>query len=157
MKMNKKDWIEAAVIAAIYVVITWGISPLAFGPLQFRISESLKALALRGRKYIYALTVGLFLANLGSPQVGVWELVLMPVACFTGGEIAYRLRKVPLLALTFYGAWIGTAVGITLHLAIGLPLIPTIISVSVTEIPLIVVGEKIVAYLLRVIERRMRA
>jgi len=147
--VSRRDWTRAALVAALYAVVTWAIAPWAFGILQFRASELLKPLALRGRKYIAGLTAGLFLANLASPQIGVWELLLMPLACYLGGELAYRLRAMPWLAVTVYAAWVGVSVGAMLHWVVGLPWLVSAASVFAAELPLMLVGVKVTDYLLR--------
>jgi len=44
--MTIKTVTRAALVAAVYVVLTVALAPLSFGPLQFRVSEMLKPLAL---------------------------------------------------------------------------------------------------------------
>lgn len=62
-KFSTLDMTKVAIIAALYVVITLLIAPIAFGPVQFRISESLNFLALHNKRYIWAITIGVFIAN----------------------------------------------------------------------------------------------
>lgn len=57
------DMTKIAVVAALYVVITLLIAPIAYGPIQFRISESLNFLALHHKRYIWAVSIGVFIAN----------------------------------------------------------------------------------------------
>ncbi len=147
--MSRRDWTHAALLAALYAVITWMVAPWAFGMLQFRASEMLKPLAVKGRKYVVGLTAGLFLANLASPQVGAWELMLMPLACYLGGELAYQLRAMPWVAVTVYAAWVGVSVGAMLHWVVGLPWLVSAGSVFAAELPLMLVGVKVTDYLLR--------
>lgn len=61
--------VQAAVIAAIYAVLTLLASSLnlAYGPVQFRISEFLTVLPMFTPAAIPGLTLGCFLANLASP------------------------------------------------------------------------------------------
>ncbi|MBZ6010882.1 QueT transporter family protein [Leuconostoc gelidum] len=56
-----------AVIAAVYATITFVIQPFAFGPVQLRASEGLNHLAAWHKRYIIALGLGVFIANLVSP------------------------------------------------------------------------------------------
>ena len=72
--------VQAAVIAAIYAVLTLLASSLnlAYGPVQFRISEFLTVLPMFTPAAIPGLTLGCFLANLASPFGPVdWILVLL--------------------------------------------------------------------------------
>ncbi|HHX73208.1 MAG TPA: QueT transporter family protein [Clostridiales bacterium] len=56
-----------AAVAAVYFVLTIAIAPIAFGPLQFRISEILVFLCFFRKDYCISLIVGCALANLFSP------------------------------------------------------------------------------------------
>ena len=56
-----------AVIAAVYAVLTIGLSPISYGPIQVRLSECMVLLAFYNRKWIPGLTIGCLLANLNSP------------------------------------------------------------------------------------------
>lgn len=63
---NKKIYflVEAAVLAALYVVLTVLVAPIAFGPVQFRISEALMLLPALMPASVLGLPLGVFLANL---------------------------------------------------------------------------------------------
>jgi len=138
--MTIKDVSRAAMIAAVYCIITWAISPIAYGPMQFRLSEIMKPLALKGRVYIAGLSVGLLLANLLSPFGGPWEWVWMPVMCYIGGEISCRIRARPVLAMVFYSAWISFAVSIMLQMVVAIPFYMTIFWIWIPELVLMQAG-----------------
>ena len=71
-----------AFIAANYVVLTLAMGPLAYLPIQVRISEALVLLCFFRRDYIWGLTLGCFLANLiGSPYLP-WDLIFGTLATF---------------------------------------------------------------------------
>lgn len=57
------DLTKMAVVASLYVVLTFVTAPIAYGPLNFRIAEGLNFLSLYHRKYILAVAVGVFLSN----------------------------------------------------------------------------------------------
>lgn len=59
----------SAVIAAAYVVLTYTSAALglAYGGIQFRISEALNILAAFTPAAISGLTIGCFISNIGSP------------------------------------------------------------------------------------------
>lgn len=135
-----KDLAMVAMVAAIYCAITLVVSPIAFGPMQFRISEIMKPLALKGRKYIIGLTIGLFLANLISPYGGLMEWLWMPFMCFVGGEIAYLLRRFPIFSVIFYSVWISFAVSVLLQVVLGIPFYLSIGWIFVPETFLMLVG-----------------
>lgn len=55
---------QAAVIAAIYAVLTLAIKPLSYGAVQFRFAEALCILPVFTPAAIPGLTIGCFIANL---------------------------------------------------------------------------------------------
>mgnify|MGYP003293214456 FL=1 len=68
-KISIKDIVKYASVAAIYVVLTWILAPISFGPIQFRISEVLVLLCFFDKKYFIPLTLGCLISNLMSPMV----------------------------------------------------------------------------------------
>jgi uncharacterized membrane protein len=89
------------VYAALYAALTLapGLSALAYGPVQFRVSEALMVFACFDPAAVVGLTVGCAIANLGSPMMPVDTLVgsLLTLAA---GLIMYRVgpRVVALVA-----------------------------------------------------------
>lgn len=72
--MNTNRLVKAGIIAALYVVLTYALPSLAYGPLQFRFSEILTLLAYIDPFYVLPLTLGNALANIGSP-FGIIDVV----------------------------------------------------------------------------------
>ena len=72
---NIQSLLMNAVIAAVYAVLTIGLSPISYGPIQVRLSECMVLLAFYNRKWISGLTIGCLLANLNSP-FGVTDMVV---------------------------------------------------------------------------------
>lgn len=66
--------VRAAVIAALYVALTYAGAPLAYGGVQFRISEALTILPVFTPAAIPGLTIGCILGNLGSP-LGLTDII----------------------------------------------------------------------------------
>ena len=68
-KPTTRDLTRAAVIAALYVVLTYlaGVMNLAYGPVQFRFSEALTVLPFLFPEAIPGLFVGCVVSNLLSP------------------------------------------------------------------------------------------
>ena len=81
-----------AVVAAIYAVITFAIQPVAFGPVQLRDSEGLNHLAAWNKRYILAVGLGVFIANLVSPLGWIdWVFGTLGTLIMTG--ITYLLTR----------------------------------------------------------------
>lgn len=67
--------VKLSVIAALYVVLTVVVAPVAYGPIQFRISEILVLLCFFRRDYCISLILGCFIANLFSIELGYIDLI----------------------------------------------------------------------------------
>lgn len=58
-----KHLVRGAVIASLYIAVTFMIAPLGFGHIQFRASEALAVLPIIYPEAVAALFIGVFLAN----------------------------------------------------------------------------------------------
>ena len=67
-RIKFRTWINVALVAAIYVVLTLVLAPLSYGAIQFRLSEMLMILVLYNPIYSISLTVGCLIANFASPM-----------------------------------------------------------------------------------------
>ena len=98
--MNKKQkelrfLAECAVIAALYAAATYfsaGMG-LAYGPIQFRLSEALCILPVFTPAAIPGLTIGCIIGNLSSPM-GIWDIAFGSIATLLAALCARALRKV---------------------------------------------------------------
>lgn len=75
MESTRKNIIQDicvnGLIAATYAALTIAISPLAYGPIQFRFSEIMVLLCFFNKKYTIGLTLGCLLANCFSPTASL--------------------------------------------------------------------------------------
>lgn len=100
---------RAGVIAATYAACTLVtmlfLGNLAWGPIQFRISEALCALALVTPAAIPGLTLGCAIANVanivlsGTGALGLLDVVFGSLATFLGALFTWKMRSHPLVAL----------------------------------------------------------
>lgn len=74
-EMKGKKMVINALVAALYIVVTLLIKPLAFGQVQFRISEMFNHLVVFNKKYFYGVVGGVFIANLLFSDLGPIDLV----------------------------------------------------------------------------------
>lgn len=76
--MNEKTKIIArnGIIAALYVALTWLSMPIAYGVIQFRISEILVLLCFFRKDYVVSLTVACAIANIFSPEIGLLDVLI---------------------------------------------------------------------------------
>ena len=89
--------VNAAVIAALYAVLTLLLAPVSFGIIQVRISEVLCMLSLFTPAAVPGLTIGCFIANMIGGN-GIMDAVLGSLATLIGCWGMYKLRKRPRLA-----------------------------------------------------------
>ena len=93
MRSNKTVFmVQAAVIAAIYVVLTMTFLPVSFGPIQFRISEALCILPYFTPAAVPGVFIGCLLSNLMGTAV-VLDVVMGSVATLIGACGSYVLRR----------------------------------------------------------------
>ncbi|MBY4797616.1 QueT transporter family protein [Collinsella sp. AGMB00827] len=95
----------AALYAAASLVTLLFMGSLAWGPVQFRISEALCALALLTPAAIPGLTLGCVIANVanivlsGTGALGLLDVIFGSFATFVGATITWKLRRHPVVAL----------------------------------------------------------
>ncbi len=93
--MKIKFITQSAIIAAIYIVLTWIFAPISFGHnlFQFRISEVMTVLPLFTPAAIPGLFIGCALSNLLFGGLGIIDLVLGSTATLIAALLSYLLRK----------------------------------------------------------------
>ena len=84
---------------SLYVALTLPFAPIAYGPVQFRVSEALTILPYFTPAAIPGVTLGCFLSNflMGAPLP---DIVFGTLATFIGAVFTYRLRGHRYLAWT---------------------------------------------------------
>ena len=91
--------VRVAVIGALYVALTAAVAPIAFGPVQFRVSEALCSLILIFPEAAVGLTVGCFFSNLlfSTPidvVLGTLATLISAVAAaFVSGRISKPISR----------------------------------------------------------------
>ena len=90
---DSKEAALTAIMAALYAVLTWVVAPIAYGPLQFRVSEGLKGSVIKKKVLILSFIIGNALSNIFSPQAGIWEFVWMPFWNLIGGGACYIIAN----------------------------------------------------------------
>lgn len=95
----------AAVYAACTLIALLFLGSLAWGPIQFRVSEALCVLALFTPAAIPGLTLGCVIANVmnivisGTGMLGMLDVVFGSLATFAGALFTRKMRRHPLVAL----------------------------------------------------------
>ncbi len=95
--------VEGAMIAALYVVLTFAQEMLIPGTtsmaVQFRLSEILCILALFTPSAVWGLTVGTLVSNLLSVSVLPLDIVFGTLATFVAVSLMYKLKDIKLFNL----------------------------------------------------------
>ncbi|WP_343247773.1 QueT transporter family protein [Diplocloster hominis] len=93
MKSKKVVFItQAAMIAAVYVVLTLVFAPFGFGQVQFRIAEALTILPMFTPAAIPGLFVGCLLGNILAGSI-LPDIIFGSLATLIGAVGSYLLRK----------------------------------------------------------------
>ena len=82
---------QAAMIAAIYVVLTLVFQPFSFGEIQVRIAEALTILPLLTPAAVPGVFVGCLIANIIGGGI-LPDIIFGSLATLIGAVITYRLR-----------------------------------------------------------------
>ena len=142
--MNTDRIVKTAIVAAIYAALTIGLSPLSYGPIQFRLSEVLILLAFVNSDYIVGLTIGCLIANL----LGPYGLADIAFGTFATLVSAYLVNVTPKLIKNKYAIWVASLwpvlanaviVGLMLNIFFKLPFLLCMLEVGIGEFGVVTV------------------
>lgn len=147
--MSAKKLVRMSVIAALYVVLTLALPAMAYGPIQFRLSEVMTLLAFIDPFYILPLTLGCAIANIGSP-FGIIDIVVGSLASFLALYSMSKTKNIYIASLfpTLFCILIGLEIlflsnePINLFLVTGQIMISEFIVVSIIGVGLFKIIEK---------------
>ena len=142
-KSKSKYFAEIAIIAAIYIVLTVGLSFISYSNIQFRISEALLVLVLFRKSAIPGLILGCFIANLFSP-LGIPDLIFGTLGTVIAVWGIYMLREKNIFVALLPGILANTIlVGLELKIFLNIPFFVGSLGV--------LIGETVVLYTLGVL------
>ncbi|HHW99464.1 MAG TPA: QueT transporter family protein [Firmicutes bacterium] len=141
-----KKLVRGAIIASLYVAITFVVAPVGFGHIQFRASEALTVLPIIYPESVVALYVGVLLANLmggfGPLDIFGGSLVTLIAAYLT-----YRTRN-SWLAYLWPIVLNGFLISIYLAPALGIPYWLCVVTLSISEAVVVVgLGHPLITWL----------
>lgn len=152
-----KEIAKGGVLAALYVVLTMLIAPLAYGPFQIRISEMFNHMIDFNKRYIWALTLGCFISNLQSP-LGPVDTIVGTIGTLLSGVLIYVINKnihslkKKLVVSTLVPSFIGMLpVATELYYLQHVPFWATYVSTVVGELISLLIG----AFLVLALSKRM--
>lgn len=111
MKLSNRVIVLSGLFTAVYVVVTLGIAPLSYGPVQLRVANLLNAVVLLNPLFAFAIALGTFLSDLASP-FGAWDWGVMPFVSLFAGLVAWSLRKWAILAVAINAVIISIGVSL---------------------------------------------
>jgi len=151
--MKIKTLVGNGIVAALYIAISFFIQPLAFGAIQFRVSEMFNHLVVFNKKFIYGVLLGVFLTNLFFSTMRAYDLV------FGFGQSVISLLIAILVSRFIKNIWtrmiVNTIVftitmfliALELHLAFQFPFLFTWLTTAIGEFVVMAIGAPIM-YLL---------
>jgi uncharacterized membrane protein len=144
------------VLAAMYAAAVLALAPLSFAVFQIRVANALKALAICRPEFAFAFAVGDFIANQASP-FGLLDWAVMPAFDFVGARLAWKLRRIPPLAILAQSLVIAAGVA-TFPLGLGarLPWLPSFLSVAASTLLVITIGTLVLVPVFREVEAELR-
>ena len=125
-------WIRAAMIGAIYVVLTLIFAPISYGMIQVRISEALMVLPFFTPAAIPGLFVGCLIANIFG-GLGMPDIVFGSLATLLSAYLVSKIDNkylVPLPPILINAI----VIGLVLHYVLALPLFMTMLWVGLGQI-----------------------
>lgn len=82
------------IIAALYVVLTYFLAPISYGPIQARVSEIMTVFPIFSWATIPGLTVGCLISNLINPEnLGLVDIIGGTIATLLAGITSYWIGK----------------------------------------------------------------
>ncbi len=130
-KLNTETVALTGVTAAVYMVATLAISPIAFGAVQFRLSEVMVLLAWVNPAFVPGLVLGCALANMFSP-LGIIDVLFGTFHTFCSVMMISRTKNMYLASV--WPTIFSFIIGLELYLVYRAPFIVSTISVMAGEL-----------------------
>ncbi|WP_080875592.1 QueT transporter family protein [Oceanobacillus timonensis] len=143
--MNIKTLVVNGIIAALYVAVSLLVSPVAFGAIQFRISEMFNHLIIFDKRYFFGITVGVFASNLFSMAGGLDLLFGTAHTAISLGIMIFLKKYIKnTLALFFLNTLIFSfnmfIIAFMLNIAVHLPFLFTWLTTAASELIVLLIG-----------------
>ena len=145
-KMNTKKIARGAAITALYVVITYFLAPVSFGPIQFRAAEALTVLPIIFPEAVPALFLGVLLANIIG-GLGLVDIIGGSLVTLLAAYVTYKNRDniFAYLSPILYNAFL---ISIYLHILFELPYWLNVIQIGLSEAAVVLIlGLPLIKYL----------
>lgn len=148
MKFSVRSLVRAAMIAALYAVLTLLFQPISYGPVQFRISEALTILPVLTADAVPGLFVGCLLANLLGGSLW-YDVVFGSAATLLAALCTRKLRGKPVLAAAMPVVFNGLIVGPVVYFAWSkAPDAAFSLPLMLTDMGSVALGEAVICFVL---------
>lgn len=149
-----------AIVAAVYALLFFILPQVAWGPIQFRISEGLNHLNAFDRRYKWGVVAGVFIANFYgfATGLGAWDLFFgtaHTLISFLICDWAYRFAKTTqqrLIINVIVFSLMIFIVGIELHLMLQFPFWATYGTLILSEAIILAITAPIMYYVNRAVD-----
>ena len=127
-----------ALIAALYVAVTYGGSPASYGYAQYRMSEALNVFCIFTPAAIPGVTLGCFIGNILSPY-GIIDMISGSLTTLIAAVLMYLFRNIkvfnfPALSMLMPAVANGIVIGAVISYIDGVPFWITSTGVAAGEI-----------------------
>ncbi|KRN94984.1 hypothetical protein IV81_GL000773 [Pediococcus stilesii] len=151
--MSTREIVLSAIIAALYVAITFVFSAISYGPVQFRIAEMLNCLIIYDKRYIWGITLGVLISNLQS-TLGIIDItwgtlttvITLTVVYFVTKKITDRRIQLAICVL-ITTVLMGFLVALELTYVLKSPFLYTWLTVSLGELVVMLAGAFVIYFL----------
>lgn len=149
-----RDLIIAAIIAALYVALTYlsQMFGLGYGAIQLRLSEMLVCLVVFNKRYIWGVTLGCVLANLSS-TLGIVDIIWGSLETLIAVTVIYLVSKqlpnlkVKLVAAVIIGTIFMFMIALELMVLLKLPFWMTYLTTAGGEFISLTIGAILIYFI----------
>jgi len=156
-KKNTRNTTIVAVVAALYVVLTFILPVPQYGAIQFRLSEGLNHLAIFNKRYIWAVTLGVLIVNIFSP-LGIIDMCFGTLGTLMMTTMSYFATRqiksigMKLVISTLINTAMMWVIALELHLFANMPFWLTYGWVAIGEFVSLILGGVIIYTLSRQVD-----
>lgn len=148
-KSSVSELTKTALIAALYVTVTFMFSVISFGAVQLRLSEMFNYLALYNKRYVVGVTLGVAFANFMSPM-WLFDVPIGSMATLIALLISRALVKnikndiVKMIITAFVMVASMFVIALQLHILLGFPFWLTWLTTGIGELLSMTIGGMVI-------------
>ena len=112
-KLTPANLAIAAVIAALYAVLTFATYEISYTGIQFRVSEALCVLPMIMPQAIPGLFIGCVISNFFSPNIAILDIIFGSLATLTAAVLTSKIKSkwlAPLPAVLINAVVVGAVI-----------------------------------------------